>query len=394
MNYNKKRMIVALHLTVSSVMLLSGFTSPGTKMNTAGDLRYAGGEIAAQIGDSVADGTISMIKGTKQVSQSVQTAGDVWKTEAVRIEEMIRAEEERAAEEARIAEEQAAQAAALEATQLEAANVMAGEQELLAALIYCEAGNQPYEGQVAVGAVVMSFFHSAYYAYAGLPGLLTIVNAISKDAPMSFIGEALACVIAFVITIVAIQIVGFDDPVDEAEESEEETKKITGTEMLSGEKQEQKEQTAEIKKIESPLAGTVIPLSEVHDEVFASEMMGKGCAVIPEEGKVYAPFDGKVVGLLDSHHAVGMESTDGVEILIHVGMDTVKLNGRCFTIHVEEGEQVKKGQLLLEFDIPGIKEAGYEVTTPIIITNSDEFNDVEMKAEGQVTVGVELLELS
>ena len=82
-------MIVALHLTVSSVMLLSGFTSPGTKMNTAGDLRYAGGEIAVQIGDSVVDGTISMIKGTKQGSQSVQTAGDVWKTEAVRIEEMI-----------------------------------------------------------------------------------------------------------------------------------------------------------------------------------------------------------------------------------------------------------------------------------------------------------------
>ena len=218
----------------------------------------------------------------------------------------------------------------------------------------------------AIGAVVLSFFHSAYYAYAGLPGLLTIVNAISKDAPMSFIGEALACVIASVITIVAIQIVGFDDPVDEAEE----------------------------KEIESPLAGTVIPLSEVHDEVFASAMMGKGCAVIPEEGKVYAPFDGKVVGLLDSHHAVGMESTDGVEVLIHVGMDTVKLNGRCFTIHVEEGEQVKKGQLLLEFDIPGIKEAGYEVTTPIIITNSDEFNDVETKAEGKVTVGTKLLELS
>ena len=224
----------------------------------------------------------------------------------------------------------------------------------------------------AIGAVVLSFFHSAYYAYAGLPGLLTIVNAINKDAPKSFIGEALACVIASVITIVAIQIVGFDDPVDGSEEKEEK----------------------EEKEIESPLAGTVIPLSEVHDEVFASEMMGKGCAVIPEEGKVYAPFDGKVVGLLDSHHAVGMESTDGVEVLIHVGMDTVKLNGRCFTIHVEEGEQVKKGQLLLEFDIPGIKEAGYEVTTPIIITNSDEFNDVETKAEGKVTVGTKLLELS
>ena len=164
------------------------------------------------------------------------------------------------------------------------------------------------------------------------------------------------------------------------------------TESASDDSQETA--AAESKEIESPLTGTIIPLSEVHDEVFASEMMGKGCAIIPEEGKVYAPFDGKVVGLLDSHHAVGMESADGVEVLIHVGMDTVKLNGRCFTIHVEEGEQVKKGQLLLEFDIPGIKEAGYEVTTPVIITNSDEFHDVQMKAEGQVTAGTQILELS
>lgn len=240
----------------------------------------------------------------------------------------------------------------------------------------------------AIGAVVLSFFHSAYYAYAGLPGLLTIVNAISKDAPMSFIGEAVACVIASVITIVAIQIVGFDDPVDES--TEEEAAQIE-TKEASDDSQEAV--TAEAKEIESPLTGTVIPLSEVHDEVFASEMMGKGCAIIPDEGKVYAPFDGKVVGLLDSHHAVGMESDNGVEVLIHVGMDTVKLNGRCFNIHVEEGEQVKKGQLLLEFDIPGIKEAGYEVTTPVIITNSDEFNDVQMKAEGQVTAGTKILEL-
>ena len=241
----------------------------------------------------------------------------------------------------------------------------------------------------AIGAVVLSFFHSAYYAYAGLPGLLTIVNAINKDAPMSFIGEAAACVIASVITIVAIQIVGFDDPAGESGETEAAE---IDTESASDDSQETA--AVEAKEIESPLTGTIIPLSEVHDEVFASEMMGKGCAIIPEEGKVYAPFDGKVVGLLDSHHAVGMESTDGVEVLIHVGMDTVKLNGRCFTIHVEEGEQVKKGQLLLEFDIPGIKEAGYEVTTPVIITNSDEFHDVQMKAEGQVTAGTQILELS
>ena len=241
----------------------------------------------------------------------------------------------------------------------------------------------------AIGAVVLSFFHSAYYAYAGLPGLLTIVNAINKDAPMSFIGEAAACVIASVITIVAIQIVGFDDPAGESGETE-----VAEIDTESASDDSQETAAAESKEIESPLTGTIIPLSEVHDEVFASEMMGKGCAIIPEEGKVYAPFDGKVVGLLDSHHAVGMESTDGVEVLIHVGVDTVKLNGRCFTIHVEEGEQVKKGQLLLEFDIPGIKEAGYEVTTPVIITNSDEFHDVQMKAEGQVTAGTQILELS
>ena len=241
----------------------------------------------------------------------------------------------------------------------------------------------------AIGAVVLSFFHSAYYAYAGLPGLLTIVNAINKDAPMSFIGEAAACVIASVITIVAIQIVGFDDPAGESGETE-----VAEIDTESASDDSQETAAVEAKEIESPLTGTIIPLSEVHDEVFASEMMGKGCAIIPEEGKVYAPFDGKVVGLLDSHHAVGMESTDGVEVLIHVGMDTVKLNGRCFTIHVEEGEQVKKGQLLLEFDIPGIKEAGYEVTTPVIITNSDEFHDVQMKAEGQVTAGTQILELS
>ena len=101
--------------------------------------------------------------------------------------------------------------------------------------------------------------------------------------------------------------------------------------------------------------------------------MGKGCAVIPTEGKVYAPFDGTIVGLLDSHHAVGIESENGIEILIHVGMDTVKLNGKHFTCHIEDGQHVKCGQLLLEFDIDAIKKEGYEVVTPIVITNSDEF---------------------
>ena len=143
----------------------------------------------------------------------------------------------------------------------------------------------------------------------------------------------------------------------------------------------------------SPLVGQVIPLSEVNDPVFASEAMGKGCAVIPTEGKVYAPFDGTIVGLLDSHHAVGIESENGIEILIHVGMDTVKLNGKHFTCHIEDGQHVKCGQLLLEFDIDAIKKEGYEVVTPIVITNSDEFTEITTEAAGQVKNGDELLKL-
>ena len=239
----------------------------------------------------------------------------------------------------------------------------------------------------AVGAVVLSFFHSAYYAYAGLPGLLTIVNAISKDAPMSFIGMVVACVIASVIAIVSIQIIGFDDPLEETEKSEtNKAKKGADASAIETKKAAEKE-------VLSPLNGKVIPLKEVHDEVFSSEMMGKGCAILPSEGKIYAPFNGKVVGLLDSHHAVGMESEDGVEILIHVGMDTVKLNGEGFTIHVEEGQQVEAGQLLLEFDMDKIQAAGYEVTTPVIVTNSDEFSEIVTVTNKEVSHGEKLLKV-
>ena len=225
----------------------------------------------------------------------------------------------------------------------------------------------------AIGAVVMSFFHSAYYAYAGLPGPLTIVNAISKDAPMSFPGEVIGCAVAAVIAIVLIQIVGFDDP-------------ATKTENAAAD-------TTAAKTVDSPLTGQIIPLSEVNDPVFSSEAMGKGCAVIPLEGKVFAPFDGTIVGLLDSHHAVGMESENGIEILIHVGMDTVKLGGKHFTCHIEDGQQVKKGQLLLEFDMDAIKAEGYEIVTPVIITNSDEFTEITTEVAGRVKNGDKLLKL-
>ena len=257
----------------------------------------------------------------------------------------------------------------------------------------------------AIGAVVMSFFHSAYYAYAGLPGPLTIVNAISKDAPLSFPGEVIGCAVAAVIAIVLIQIIGFDDPVSKTESAAAgQISGAAGTEMTGNaatvaamteavEAAEKGIEAETVKTVASPLIGQVIPLSEVNDPVFASEAMGKGCAVIPTEGKVYAPFDGTIVGLLDSHHAVGMESENGIEILVHIGMDTVKLNGKHFTCHIEDGQHVKKGQLLLEFDIEAIKNEGYEVVTPVVITNSDEFTEITTEAAGQVRNGDELLKL-
>ena len=242
----------------------------------------------------------------------------------------------------------------------------------------------------AVGAVVMSFFHSAYYAYAGLPGPLTIVNAISQDAPMSFTGEIIGCAVAAVIAIVLIQVIGFDDPVSKDADILENTKT---TEEASAQTEENAENETTDKTVMSPLSGEVLPLSEVKDEVFASEAMGKGCAVFPTEGKVYAPFDGTIVTLLDSHHAIGLESRNGIEILIHVGMDTVKLNGRHFTCHAESGQQVKKGQLLLEFDIEAIQKEGYDVTTPVIITNTDEFTDIGTATLGKINYGELLLKL-
>lgn len=234
----------------------------------------------------------------------------------------------------------------------------------------------------AVGAVVMSFFHSAYYAYAGLPGLLTIVNAISPDAPLSFVGEAVGCGIAIVITVVLIQIIGFEDPKSEKTVEDEVSSKETVPSV-----------TVTEKHIDSPLNGKSVPLSDVKDEVFSGEMMGTGCAIIPSEGKVFAPFDGTVTGLFDTHHAVGLESTDGIELLIHVGMDTVKLNGRHFTCHIQNGQHVKKGDLLLEFDIQKITAEGYDVTTPVIITNSDDFSDIKADSPCEIKAGERLITL-
>lgn len=152
------------------------------------------------------------------------------------------------------------------------------------------------------------------------------------------------------------------------------------------------EATAETSVISmaSPLSGKVIPISEVKDETFAGEILGKGVGIIPEEGVVTAPFDGKVETLFETKHAIGLTSLDGLEILIHVGLNTVELNGQYFEAHVAEGDSIKKGQKLLTFQMDAIKAAGYDITTPVVVTNADDYKSVEQDAE-KVTAGQQLL---
>ena len=129
-------------------------------------------------------------------------------------------------------------------------------------------------------------------------------------------------------------------------------------------------------RLDSPLNGELVELSQVNDPAFASGAMGFGAAVKNPEGKVYAPVDGEITVLFETKHAIGIHGVNGEDLLIHVGLDTVKLNGEHFTAHVEQGAQVKKGQLLLEFDAEAIKAAGYDVTTPFVVTNSSEFEKI------------------
>ena len=140
-------------------------------------------------------------------------------------------------------------------------------------------------------------------------------------------------------------------------------------------------------EIKSPMNGTVIPLSEVPDAVFSSEMLGKGFGVEPSEGKAYAPVDGEVTTVFDTKHAIGLMSKHGVELLIHIGMDTVKLNGKGFDVKVKTGDQVKAGDLLAEFDMDLIKGEGYPATTAVVVTNTD---DCEVRT-GAATKDTEVL---
>lgn len=214
---------------------------------------------------------------------------------------------------------------------------------------------------------------------SGTPGLLSIPIFIGEN-PMNVVHALIACAIGFVVTFAATWFYGFEEPADSNEKTE--TK-----ETEAGEK------ASMVKKIviSSPVNGKKVDISKVKDETFAKEILGKGIAVESVDGKIAAPFDGEVATIFRTKHVIGLKSTEGVELLIHIGIDTVELEGKFFTPHVQDGDTFKKGDLLLEFDKKAIEEAGYETIIPVIVTNTSNYLEVLASKEGDVEMGQELL---
>lgn len=229
----------------------------------------------------------------------------------------------------------------------------------------------------AVGGLVGGFFQMKCFGIA-TPAIVTIVQYVEKGKPQTLLFAALTILVTVVVTFVATLIIGFEDIVDEDDDLdfvEESNAQLLDNEI----------------SITSPVEGKVIPLTEVKDPTFSQEILGKGAAIIPEKGVVYAPFDGKVDAVFETGHALGLVSEDGVELLVHVGIDTVNLKGKYFTPKKKSGDAMKKGDILLEFDIDKIKADGYDVTTPIIISNTEQFAKVKACEDKVVTKESKLL---
>ena len=146
--------------------------------------------------------------------------------------------------------------------------------------------------------------------------------------------------------------------------------------------------------IYAPCKGRVVPLAEVPDPVFADKVLGDGFAVIPADGRIYAPADGEVAMVFDTLHAITLTSSSGTEILIHIGLDTVTLKGAPFTAHVAAGDQVKKGDLLMDVDLDKITGAGLNTVTPVLICNTDDYEKISLKKEGEVSLDEAVLSIS
>ncbi|CAI1784757.1 PTS beta-glucoside transporter subunit IIABC [Serratia ficaria] len=227
----------------------------------------------------------------------------------------------------------------------------------------------------ALGGAVIGYFHTATYSF-GLVSVFTFAQIIPAGGFDATVWGAIGgTLLSFCFAALASYLFGVT-PAEAA------TAEAAAAAPLN-----RKE------RILSPIAGELLPLEQVNDATFASGLLGKGVAIAPQQGRVVAPVAGRVASLFKTRHAIGIESDDGAEILIHVGIDTVRLDGLHFTAHVQEGDRIAPGDLLIEFDQAAIRAAGYDTTTPIIISNSDDYVDVLTSGQSPVREQAPLLTL-
>ncbi|QOQ54991.1 beta-glucoside-specific PTS transporter subunit IIABC [Bacillus amyloliquefaciens] len=221
----------------------------------------------------------------------------------------------------------------------------------------------------------------AFYGVTGVASYIVGGNAGLPSIPVfigpTFLYALIGLFISFAAGIAAALLLGFEDVQPERDKASETPGMTAGGEI-----------------IHSPIKGEVKALSEVNDSVFSGEIMGKGFAILPEEGAAVSPVEGRVTAVFKTKHAIGITSARGAEILIHIGLDTVRLDGRHFEVHVKEGDAVAPGDLLITFDIEEIKAAGFDVITPVIITNTDQYSFTDVRKSGMVKPNEALLALS
>lgn len=232
----------------------------------------------------------------------------------------------------------------------------------------------------ALGAAILGYWHTTIYSF-GFPSVFTFIQVIPAtgiDASVlaSFVGAAVALVFASVATYF------FGMPASIPAAPAEVPQPASTPDAAALTRRE---------TLYSPLSGAVLPLEQVKDETFASGLLGKGVAIMPSQGRVVSPINGLVSSMFRTGHAVGLTSDDGVEVLIHVGLDTVKLDGQFFYPKVQNGQTVNVGDVLMEFDLDAITAAGYDLTTPVLVSNSDDFMDVLPLTTTAIDAGSSLL---
>lgn len=227
----------------------------------------------------------------------------------------------------------------------------------------------------AITGLYMGIVNLKSYVFA-VPSLVSIPQFVNKADNANFINALIVLVASFILTFILTWIFGIDE--------EAEPVAATSTETIDTDHQlDSGAQTTT--KVYSPMAGELINLDSVNDPTFAQKMLGDGVAIIPQDGHIYAPFSGTIMTVFPTKHAIGLKSDTGVELLIHCGLDTVNLKGAPFTTHVKDNQHVTQGELLMDVDLKQIKAAGYDTTTPLIVTNSSEFVSVEPADKTVVT---------